>query len=278
MPSARPTLIPVALYVLLCISYAYSNPQSGSADRADEISLRIVRTASTIAITGTISSAAHEVILRQTANRLFPGLRQDFDVQQRSALPAGWALLSELALRASAETSSANVLLSSASVHVKGITNDVDAWQAAALRLHQHLLPGMKLTDGVVSIGTSLPHRERCRALLEAATEGRSVQFVQSGSDIKSNAFPMLDEIVQIATDCPATTMTITGHTDASGEESANRILSEARARAVANYLIARGVSPDRIAVTGAGSSDPLLTGRDAHARRANRRIDFRFQ
>ena len=88
----------------------------------------------------------------------------------------------------------------------------------------------------------------------------------------------MLDEIVQIASDCPATTMTITGHTDASGEESANLRLSEARARAVADYLIARGISVERITVSGAGSSVPLLPGRDAHARRTNRRIDFRFQ
>lgn len=278
MSFARPAFIPVALYALLCISYAYSNPQAGDEPGAHDVSLRINRTASSIEISGVVSSTAHEAILRQTASQYLPELRPDFATQQRAALPAGWALLSELALRATARTANATVFLNGTSLQVKGITDDIDAWQAAALRLHQHLLPGMQLHDEVVSIGASMPHRDRCIALFHATTEGRNVQFLQSGADINSNAYSLLDEIVQIATDCPATSMTITGHTDASGDEAANRRLSESRAQAVADYLTMRGIDAERIAVAGAGSSEPMLAGRDAYARKVNRRIEFSFQ
>lgn len=51
----------------------------------------------------------------------------------------------------------------------------------------------------------------------------------------------------------------LTGNTDKSGDEPANRRLSLRRAEAVANYLIEIGVARDHIAVRGLGSSQPLV-------------------
>ena len=83
----------------------------------------------------------------------------------------------------------------------------------------------------------------------------------------------MLDELVQVATDCPGGRIEITGHTDASGHETGNIALSQARAEAVASYFVAAGIPPERLLAAGAGSSEPIVQGDDARARRLNRRI-----
>jgi flagellar motor protein MotB len=51
----------------------------------------------------------------------------------------------------------------------------------------------------------------------------------------------------------------VTGHTDKSGDETANRRLSLLRAQAVADYLVELGVAREHIAVRGRGSSEMLV-------------------
>lgn len=64
----------------------------------------------------------------------------------------------------------------------------------------------------------------------------------------------------------------IEGHTDSSGQAGANRDLSQRRAAAVANYLVAQGVGRDRLEVKGFGSDEPLSGHRAADP--ANRRVE----
>lgn len=51
----------------------------------------------------------------------------------------------------------------------------------------------------------------------------------------------------------------IVGHADASGKAASNQTLSEARARSVKSYLVAKGVKSGVILTSGAGSSQPVV-------------------
>jgi len=51
----------------------------------------------------------------------------------------------------------------------------------------------------------------------------------------------------------------IVGHADATGKAEANRRLSEARARSVKSYLVAKGVKPSVIITSGVGDTQPLV-------------------
>ena len=64
----------------------------------------------------------------------------------------------------------------------------------------------------------------------------------------------------------------IEGHTDSSGQASANRDLSQRRAAAVANFLVAQGVGRERLEVKGFGSDEPLGGHRASDP--ANRRVE----
>ena len=66
--------------------------------------------------------------------------------------------------------------------------------------------------------------------------------------------------------------VTIEGHTDAPGSESANLELSRLRAAATAEYLVSLGVSADRISTASFGEDQPHVYGSDADAYAQNRR------
>lgn len=69
----------------------------------------------------------------------------------------------------------------------------------------------------------------------------------------------------------------IGGHTDAEGSESYNLRLSENRAKAVAEYLISKGVSEKRIQFKGYGKSCPIDTNETEEGRAKNRRVEFKI-
>lgn len=71
------------------------------------------------------------------------------------------------------------------------------------------------------------------------------------------------------------TEIIIQGHTDSSGSESYNQALSERRARSVANYAIAQGISASRIATQGYGETMPVADNSTASGKQKNRRVEI---
>lgn len=68
--------------------------------------------------------------------------------------------------------------------------------------------------------------------------------------------------------------LTVEGHTDSTGSADYNMRLSRERAQAVADALIQRNVSPDRIATRGYGESRPIASNETPGGRRQNRRVE----
>jgi outer membrane protein OmpA-like peptidoglycan-associated protein len=73
----------------------------------------------------------------------------------------------------------------------------------------------------------------------------------------------------------PNSTVNVIGHTDNSGDAAYNQDLSERRASAVANVLVASGVSPSRINIVGRGESQPVASNQTADGRAQNRRVEI---
>lgn len=67
----------------------------------------------------------------------------------------------------------------------------------------------------------------------------------------------------------------IYGHTDDIGSDDYNLSLSERRARAVGDYLVASGLPPDILLVKGMGKSSPRVQAATAEAREKNRRVEI---
>ncbi len=99
--------------------------------------------------------------------------------------------------------------------------------------------------------------------------------FDFNASTVRAKFRATLDALAATLVRFPATFVDITGHTDATGTDAVNQLLSEQRAAATADYLSGRGVARTRIATRGVGRAQPLASNADAAGRAANRRVEI---
>ena len=85
----------------------------------------------------------------------------------------------------------------------------------------------------------------------------------------------ILDEAVRQLSICKEGIVEVKGHTDFTGPEEYNQILSEKRAEAVKAYLVAEGISIERFRVTGYGESQPIAKNTNKEGRALNRRVEL---
>jgi OOP family OmpA-OmpF porin len=102
------------------------------------------------------------------------------------------------------------------------------------------------------------------------------VNFDTAKWDIQSGYYPILDGVVAILQKNPSMKLEIEGHTDNRGAADYNRQLSENRAKAVMDYFITRGISPDRLSAKGYGFSKPADSNATAAGRARNRRVELK--
>ncbi|WML89172.1 OmpA family protein [Thiothrix lacustris] len=83
-----------------------------------------------------------------------------------------------------------------------------------------------------------------------------------------------LDQFLAGLAGAKVTGISVVGHTDSIGSDAYNQSLSEKRAVAVADYLVAKGVPAAAIKAAGKGESQPVADNGSKAGRAANRRTD----
>lgn len=111
---------------------------------------------------------------------------------------------------------------------------------------------------------------------LEAAFELEGVNFEFDSAKLTADSTAMLDEAVKILKRKLGLKVEVVGHTDSQGSDEYNQGLSERRAQAVADYLVAHGVNGANLSVKGYGKSQPLTDNGSKQGRAANRRVELR--
>ncbi len=102
------------------------------------------------------------------------------------------------------------------------------------------------------------------------------VEFASGSDRILRQSEPVLNDVLSIlvsATD--VTRVRIEGHTDDQGTDRANIRLSRSRAASVRRWLIAHGLSADRLEAWGCGEFHALDPAHTRAARQTNRRVEF---
>ena len=71
------------------------------------------------------------------------------------------------------------------------------------------------------------------------------------GVEIDADMRPELNRLARLAATCPGMRIEIHGYSDGRGSAFINRSMAQARAQSVADYLIAAGIAPNRLAAMG---------------------------
>jgi OOP family OmpA-OmpF porin len=101
------------------------------------------------------------------------------------------------------------------------------------------------------------------------------VMYDFDSAEIKSEAYPMLDEAVLILKKNPEIKVEIDGHTDNRGSAAYNMNLSERRAKAVMKYFVDHGIETQRLTTKGFGFTQPAASNETEQGRAKNRRVEL---
>ena len=86
---------------------------------------------------------------------------------------------------------------------------------------------------------------------------------------------PLLNNAVKIMEQVPNMKLMIIGHTDKTADAAYNMKLSQERAQAMKDYLVAQGADPSKLMTKGMGETDPIADNATDQGRFRNRRIEF---
>lgn len=103
----------------------------------------------------------------------------------------------------------------------------------------------------------------------------KSVLFEVSTATLLEESYAELDMVVDFMNDNPNVKIGLMGHTDNRGLHAHNVRLSQHRVNRVKEYLISKGIDPQRITGRGYGGIRPIADNSSEETRRLNRRVEF---
>ncbi len=114
------------------------------------------------------------------------------------------------------------------------------------------------------------------QGVLDAALANRIIEFESGKATLTEAGRSILDQMAVALQKLKGVHVEVIGHTDNAGSRAGNLSLSQARAEAVKNHVLERGIPADLISVSGEGPDRPVADNATAEGRARNRRIEFR--
>ncbi|WP_439130226.1 OmpA family protein [Polaribacter sp.] len=139
------------------------------------------------------------------------------------------------------------------------------------------VLIGKRMDEQAKKIETEIPGAvvERVdNSIVVTFDENSGVYFDTNKANINTKSQATLDKLAKVFTDFPDTKILVVGHTDSSGKEEYNMLLSEKRAKSVTNYLISDGIASSRFETLWYGETQPKYDNTTPEGRAKNRRVN----
>ena len=205
------------------------------------------------------------------------------DEQQLAAgAPRGFEAAVSVGLQSISRLEDSSAAISGTDLVVKGVALSEDARDDIALKVKNGLPPGWAGTSEITvkPAPEADPAQEltavSCQQELSELLAANTVLFETAKAVIREDSFGLLDQISYTARACGDARIEVSGHTDSDGSDASNQTLSEARARAVVDYMTAAGVEAERLTAVGYGESRPVADNGTAEGKAKNRRIELR--
>ncbi|WP_376804031.1 OmpA family protein [Candidatus Raskinella chloraquaticus] len=232
-----------------------------------------VRTPGQLVITGIATPA-----LKQAAGRLFGSGTIVDETVTGGDIPASMVERIEKSLDFLARLEHGRLTLNESGISLSG--------HAPSPAIREEVMAGIAaLSSDTLKIAATLtapqpappPPPHRCQSDLDATIRSGVINFATGAADLSRSSEARLKAVADSLMRCAEARLEISGHTDHQGDPDDNRELSEARARAVVEWLIDAGIAPERLTAAGFGDTRPIASNDTAEGRAQNRRIEFRL-
>jgi outer membrane protein OmpA-like peptidoglycan-associated protein len=101
------------------------------------------------------------------------------------------------------------------------------------------------------------------------------ILFLTNSYDINDTIKAVLDNFADFLKDNPSIKLALNGYTDNIGDSQDNIKLSNNRAKTVYDYLVSKGIDPERLSYKGLGDTRPVASNNTDEGRAKNRRTVF---
>jgi OOP family OmpA-OmpF porin len=237
---------------------------------------QIQRQQGELRLSGHTASLRHEQSLLDAALHSYPDSHVSTEFQALGIVPNYWSGSTEEIVLLLAESRSAEATLSAHELVIRAVIVDESAWQSRLESLKEAMPPELLVNAEIILVDPGISVSAICERAFESFESGR-INFEESGVEFRSSAYPRLDRLIALANVCSEAQVSITGHTDASGSEPWNRVLSVRRANVVGDYLASGGISRERLQISGVGSDEPVADDNTRYGRSLNRRIEIKL-
>ncbi|MDO8367396.1 MAG: OmpA family protein [Saprospiraceae bacterium] len=105
----------------------------------------------------------------------------------------------------------------------------------------------------------------------------RLLTFATDSASIRPAVYTYLDELYEFLTENPTVTIEVGGHTNNQPKDDFANYLSTERAKAVATYLIEKGIDEKRVEYKGYGKKQPLVPNTTPEGRKTNQRVEIKI-
>jgi outer membrane protein OmpA-like peptidoglycan-associated protein len=105
----------------------------------------------------------------------------------------------------------------------------------------------------------------------------RNIFFDSDKSALKPESANELERLIKLLKDNPNLKIELASHTDSDGSEEYNLKLSDSRSASVVDYIIAKGISSQRLVAKGYGESKPIAENETTMGKQKNRRTEFKI-
>ncbi|PHR93192.1 MAG: hypothetical protein COA69_04370 [Robiginitomaculum sp.] len=238
-----------------------------------------IRTKNAILIlNGYVSDEAERQELLAVAETLFPGNVTDQTVKIAQGAPnSAWLSVASANIGGLSLLETGRFTMKDSSSVLVGQTSTVEARNnineaIAALGGSTNIsVPNMQAAN----IG-QINDEDVCQRNFERLKGDNKIEFSTGSAEIaQAPSLALLANLAAAAKQCSSFNVVINGHTDIEGDSENNLVLSQNRAFAVANVLIAQGVDAAQLSAFGHGDTNPIASNDTDEGKAQNRRIEF---
>jgi len=196
--------------------------------------------------------------------------------------PHGWTSRQLVALEVLAMLNKGNINVTEETVTITGTGQTEGLYDAILSKLEVGFGADARFTIAVEEIIPEpvieeMPDAKECEVEISALLDKNQILFAPSSAVIESASVKTINKIVTILNRCKSAAFEIGGHTDSQGREEMNLNLSQNRADAVLDSLLARNMLLGDITAIGYGETQPIADNETEEGRQDNRRIAFKL-